>query len=239
MKKNVLLKLIVLLITVSMLLSACGTKTDEAVDDTIVKNVEDEAEESDDGSAEFEVNENDDNTEINASEDDSNEFLQADDSLESDADVQEDFCSISIDSLKGVWQLVAETPAGDPYIYQLEIKEYQMVSFEGYSMAGDGWFQNYCYDGSLDEITDDTIVLEEDEILLQVEVSELDENGTETDRLSCVYSVCYTDESENTITFFHKAGDYLISVTDRMPIIFDKVDQALEPGDSVLGNDEF
>lgn len=195
MKKNVLLKLIVLLTTVSMLLSACGTKKDE-------------------------MNEDNDNTEVSVNEDDSNEFFQADDSLESDADAQGNSGSISIDNLKGVWQLVSETPAGDPYIYQLEIKEYQMISFEGYSMAGDGWFQNYCYDGSIDEITDDTVVLEEDEILLQVEVSQLDENGTETDRLSCVYSVCYTDDTENSITFFHKAGDYLISVTDNMPSTF-------------------
>lgn len=51
---------------------------------------------------------------------------------------------ISIDRLNGVWQLNADTPAGDPYVYQIEIKELGMMTFEGYSMQRNIYYLGGC-----------------------------------------------------------------------------------------------
>lgn len=137
----------------------------------------------------------------------------------------------AIDELRGVWQLSADTPAGDPYIYQLEIKDFGMISFEGYSMAGDGWFQNYCFDGSINETIEET---NDDSINVAIDISQLDENGTEVDSMSCEYSICYTDSTKNKISLRYVSGDCLIDGTDKQTLNFDKVNKSINPGDMVI-----
>lgn len=146
------------------------------------------------------------------------------------------------DDLIGVWQLNADTPAGDPYVFQLEVDKDKNMSYSGYSMAGDNWFQNFCYDGIVEnfemmgigedteqDITND---YEDGSFDIQIELSELDYNGTETDRIECVYNVKPGNGADDSIVFKHISGRY-IGPEDTDSVTFIKVDEAIGAGDLV------
>jgi len=148
--------------------------------------------------------------------------------------------------LIGVWQLNADTPAGDPYIFELEFGKDDHVSYCGYSMTGNNWFQNFCYDGSVSHksiIGQDEgpgyeyfIEYEDGSFDICIEASELDENGTETDRFSSEYNVKISDEKDS-IELKHISGKYVGFDETEDVVTFVRVDKAVNPGDSVTADE--
>lgn len=150
------------------------------------------------------------------------------------------------DELIGVWHLNADTPAGDPYIFELEFGENGYAGYSGYSMTGNNWFQNFCYDGiaghkgiaELGEGPGSVFYFENEDgsFDINIEISELDENGTETDRISCEYNVKISDKKDY-IELKHISGSYIGFDETEDAVTFIKADKPVNPGDSVTGDE--
>lgn len=154
-----------------------------------------------------------------------------------DSKEEEELPDISQLGFDGIWHLSADTPAGDPYLFQLTIEDDGFVSLEGFSMAGDGWFLNTCYDGSAEIIK----VRKNGSAKVTINISELDENGTETDSRSCVYQMFLSKENEEELNLEYSSGDYLIGEDEDSILVFTLAEEAVNPGDAVIGgyeNDE-
>lgn len=145
--------------------------------------------------------------------------------------------------LTGVWHLNADTPAGDPYIFELEFDRDGHVSYAGYSMTGNNWFQNFCYDGTvshksvagLGEVPVDEYFIEYEDgsFDIRIEASELDANGTETDRITCEYNVKISAD-QNSMELKHISEQYLGFEETEDAVKFVRADRAINPGDPVV-----
>jgi len=152
-----------------------------------------------------------------------------------------------LNELVGVWQLDADTPAGDPYIFQLEVGKDNQVSYCGYSMTGNNWFQNFCYDGQITQL--DTIEHgkgsksgcssehKDGSFDICIEASELDYNGRETDRITCEYNVKTSKGKVESIQLKHISGQYIAIEDTDAALSFVKADKAISAGDLVNGGD--